>query len=363
MPLSNDTVTLKLGDTAIPTDIPLYQRTYEIIRPSAQGKAYKRVNLQFDGFILGVDHKDVVDKYAVLCALLDNNDTTLTYKIKNPANVETTHYNAKRVYVDSYSEPTDWKQYDGSYSFSLYYFEALADAASNLGISASYGGYTFAPIPSWERTVEPVIQDYRDILFPIGGTGPCLDVTIKLSGFLTADIGAVDPVANLKSKLDTLESALNANNRVGTLSYGGFSATVRVMGFSVPDVVPIQELPYTVTMQYNTKQIYSLNVSYQYSRIHHHPVIKEQPFCNTRSIKFMNLSGQTITYNLSCKADTLSNARAQLEVEAAARIYAGGIEIEGGSESVDENKKEISVTITRFYNTPILTNIAGEGEF
>lgn len=359
----DNTVVMTLGGVSLGPDFPLFQRTIEIARNNTQGHAFKKVNLQFDGFITGDDHKQIAAKYAQLMAMLDNNDTTLTYTVTSTEFGTVTLYDEKRVYIDGYSEPIDWKEYDGSYSFTLYYYEALANDKSDLGLSASIGAYTFDPkaIPSWSRNVQPFVGDYNDRVLPIGQTTPATNVTITLTGFLIVPASSTDPVSDLHNMMQALEVSLQANNRVMTLVYNDFSATVRVMDFSIQETVPRTQANYTIVCQYHTLTVWDLKVSYGISRVHWNAVIKEMPKCNQRSIQLMNRSGQRITYNLSVKADTLSAARAQLDTEAAARIIPGGYELDGGEENQDENNNMVSVSIPRFYSTPVIANIGGEG--
>lgn len=359
----DNTVTMTLGGVSLGPNFPLFQRTFEVMRPNSQGHSFKRVNLQFDGFFVGDDHKQIIAQYQALAAMLDNNDTTFSYATTSPEFGTVTLYDEKRVYVDAYSEPSDWKEYDGTYSFSLYYFEAMGNEKSDLGLTASLGSYTFDPlaIPSFARQTSPIIGDYNDRVLPIGQTTPAVAVTITLNGFLIVPANSTDPVTDLYNLMQALESALEASNRIMNFNYGPFSATVRVMDFSIQETVPRVEANYSITLQYHTFNVWDLQVSYEISRIHWNPVIKEQPKCNSRSIQLMNRSGQRITYNLSIKADTLSNARSQLATEVAARMIPGGYELEGGTESQNENTNTVSVSISRFYSTPIILNIGGEG--
>lgn len=359
----DNTVVMTIGGLTLGPNFPLFQRTFEVMRPNAQGHAFKRVNLQFDGFLLGDDHKQMVDQYLILAEKLNNNDTLFTYTVTSPEFGSVTLYDNKRVYVDGYSEPSDWKEYDGSYSFTLYYFEALGNTDSDLGITASLGSYTFDPlaIPTFARQTAPIIGDYTDQVLPIGYTTPSTSVSINLNGFLIVPADSVDPVNDLNNLIVALESALTANNRIMLFNYGPFSATVRVMDFTVQETVPRVQANYSIVLQYHTFNVWDLKVSYEIDRIHWNPIIKEKPRCNTRSIQLMNRSGQSITYNLSVKADTLSNARSQLSAEAAARVIPGGYELPGGRESQDENTNTVSVSIQRYYATPVMLNILDEG--
>lgn len=53
------------------------------------------------------------------------------------------------VYVEGFTDPVDWKQYDGEYTLTLYYFDEHTHPTGDLGIAASYvttaGTYTFDP--------------------------------------------------------------------------------------------------------------------------------------------------------------------------------------------------------------------------
>ena len=86
------------------------------------------------------------------------------------------------------------------------------------------------------------------------------------------------------------------------------------------------------------------------------------------SLVYPDVSGRQATYEgfvLSnspvgywpLQADTLTHARNLLVDELTQFVAAGGIEMPGGVENWNYDTNSVSITIKKFYNTPILNNL------
>lgn len=329
-------------------EMPMIGRTVSWIRLDEEGPSYRRINLSVQGFFEGITHSDVVSKYQALLAVLVANDCTLTYN-----DGATDIINAKRVYVEGFTDPADWKQYDGEYTLTLYYFDSHTHPTADLGIAASYvttaGTYTFDPPPLWGRSITPR-QDTNASLVTLSGAAIGSLASIDLSGFLTADSHA-----NLKTKMDALQSAFSLD---GTLNYGGFTQAVKTGPVVFPQSYPRLNVNYNITLTYNVNQIITLDLQRDFSRIHSHPTIVERHFCASRRILFGNSSGQYVRYSGRIQADTINNARTLLATEMALFVIGGGIEMEGGSQRENPRNASIDIDFVKFYSVPVLANMA-----
>lgn len=331
-------------------EMPLIGRTVGWIRQDDEGPSYRRINVTIQGFFEGLTHADVVAKYQALLAILVANDCVLTYN-DGATNV----INAQRVYLEGFTDPPDWKQYDGEYTLTMYYFEAHTHPTADLGIAATYVTtsppvtYTFDPPPLWGRSIIPRQDPNAPLLSPAGAAIGSL-ATIDLSGFLTATSHAA-----LKTKMDDLQNAFLAD---GTLNYGSFSQAVKTGPVVFQQSYPRLNVNYSITLTYAINEIITLDLERDFSRLHSHPAIIERHFCGTRRILFGNSSGQFVRYNGTIQASTIANARSLLATEMALFIIPGGIEIEGGSQRENIRNASINLDLTKFYSVPVLANMA-----
>lgn len=321
-------------------DVPKFGREVEYIRLDPQGPSLRRVVITLTGQWLKDDLTEIMDVYDDLCNVLKANNVNFSYD-----DGSTAHYAAKRMQVERYTEPDEWKQYDGTFVIVLYYFESHT---ASLGITVSYGGYTFEHVPTWSRKITPSRKNLYFTTSPAGQTLGSVG-EIQLRGFLTASAHAA-----LKTKIDALEAALATN---ATLTYGSFVQDCAVFDRSIVETVPDTQAFFTIDLQYAIGDIINLSVKRRFSRLHRNPVIKEKPLCNSRVIKFMNLSGQVIDYSMSIQAASVTQCRTLLTTEVSNAVFFGGFELEGGFEEWDEDTYTVNVLIKKFYNSFILANM------
>lgn len=334
---------MTLGGVAISANFPLYSSSFSYIRPDEQGPAIKKVQITLAGFVEGTSSSVVLAAFNAVRAHVGNGDTTFSY-----VDGSTTVHSNREVWVAAYNEPVDTEHARcrlGDYSIELYYFEDAAE--DNKGVAASYGGYTFPKTPQWGRSFKPNRERPGSTLR--GSTA-----TVTISGTLFGTDSA-----DTLSKALALQAALNQD---AVLSYGSFSQAVYVETVSVEPVVPNNFITYSATFIYYTDEIINLKRRTRISRIHHFPVVTEEPYCNRRQIDLLNRSGQFITYSLSVSSESIATSRSILASEIVGMFNSGGIEWPGGEEEWDWENFEVSVNITKFHSTPVIENMAGTGE-
>lgn len=338
------TVIMTLGGVDLGDNFPHYSQTFEPVRVSDQGGSFRKVNISLAGFIQGRNSEEVLEIYEIIATVGALNDTLFTYK----DGLHTVHDN-KKVYVAGYAEPQDGehaKYRVGDYSISLYYYE---DSVDSIGIECTYGDYTFDKTPKWGRSFTRNRESHRSPEPAGEGLIQGSTSTVTLSGIIFRENHA-----DLMAAIDELTEAFSEDR---TLTYGVFSQSVHVSGVDIAEDVKSQFAFFSINLTYDIGEIVELRRKISFSRIHNNTVITEQPFCNSRLIQHMNVSGQFVTYRLSLTAENIVTARNLISVEAANLVEPGGIEMQGGEEGWDEDNARVDLTIIKFYNSAILPNI------
>lgn len=333
-------------------EMPLLGRRIEYMRQSDQGYSNRRVNCDMSGFFDRRHHADVMAAYKLLIDIIKANDALFVYTTTDPLGV-VTDIIRKRVYVDNYADPADWKEYQGDWTLSFHYFEPPDFSLADLGIVASYQTaatlYPFEQTPNWSHSLKPNRTSFRASRFtPSGGTISS-EATITLTGTLTADDHAA-----LSVKVNNLLQALQLD---GTLHYGAWSSQARVDGYEIPQTFPRDYCNYSITFKYDITNIYSFKATRSFSRLHSFPKIKEYPYCGTRRIQTFFPSAQTVKYYIHIQSASLAAARSLLANEAMLLITPGGLEMEGGTEDWDDTELSVTLNCTKFYDPPLLSNL------
>lgn len=348
--------------------LPLISRSVEYVRKNPlQPTDRKRVNVILNGFFTGNTHDEVVAQYVALKNVLDvGNRVTWDY------NDGATSIASGPVRIRTLSEPEDWKQYDGSYTINFDYIERAdlpASGSMPAELQASFtnsaGTITLHPCPTWNRQIKPQKGSTADWTKTPSGADIGAEATITLQGSLTdaaidtdgPSIG--DPTTNLydiqQNFIDILTNPTTL--RTGTLNYGSFSEEVYIDSVTFGDGVLEDAFDYTIVAKYFTEEVMKMTTQIVYGRIHSHPKITERPFCGDRRIRFGNTSGQEVTYSLKLWAESIASAQSLLATEVATVVTPGGIEMPGGQEIWDYPNRAVAVTIKKFYDTPILSNL------
>ncbi len=337
---------MSLGGISLGENFPVYGRSFEYIRPDPQGPSFKKVNISLSGFLQAENSEELFMLYESLKDLVGVNDTTFTYIDDTVTASGVTIHDEQPVYVESYNEPQDneyAKSCIGDYSIELYYFKPNED---NLGLTVSYNGYEFDPIPTWSRDAE-INRDGRN------GTYQSTTLRIVLNGFIFRDTHS-----ELKEEVDLLEQAFKGD---GTLVYGDFSNSVKIGRYSIQPCVPKNFIYYSAEFFYDifveNGGILEIEKRFSFSRINRQPVITEEPFCDRRLIELMNESGQTINYRVKVKSSSLAVARNMVSAELQSIFILGGIEMPGGSESWDYIEPSVEVNVVQFHDIPVLGNM------
>lgn len=351
--------------------LPLFSRRVDYMRPTDQGVGGRKLLCTLSGFFEGQQHTDIIQAYQQLLKVIKCNDVKFTYK--GDAGPFNDMIAEKRVYMDDYAEPTDWKQYQGDYSLAFHYFEEPDATAADLGIIVKYqpklhakqqdpskpdiyvtGGdpaeYVFDPVPYWDCRLTTVREDWHGDKVTAYGRSLSNEMTVTLTGRLHADSHD-----NLKKKIDALHKAFEYD---GQLTYGGFINSVKVVDINIPTTFPRDYVDYQITLKYNTEGVLKFVSKRRIARLHNFPKITELPWCNTVRVQQFQPLGQQVNYYIQIQATTLAVARSYLVNEASMIVVPGGIELDGGTHEEDDNNNTITLSFSKYYTEPILQNIA-----
>lgn len=348
---------IKLRSTTIgmdyvfePEELPLISRRIDSQHLDDQGPSFRRINVTLNGFFYSNSLHENMLKYADLLSVLKSNEIKLTY-----TDGVNTIYDGM-VWVDDYTDPSEWKQYKGTYSINLHYFETSDQPNADLGIIASYvsagGTFTFNPPPLLDigakRTPYWRASDFTPSGLPITREGE-----IHLDGFMTA--------ANHTALMGLRQQLFNACSMAGVLNYGAFSAYAPVVELKCPSVFPRLKCPFQMALKYNIGfGVRRLETSRSIPRVHNNPLIRERPQCGLPpDVRELGQSGQEIRFNFVIEGDDMPTLRAILATEASYAIYPGGIELPGGTQEESDAAMSISLNIVKFYPIPIIPNLAG----
>ena len=330
-------------------EMPLFTRQLDYMRPTDQGFGGKRLNCSLSGFTQGNNHREVVANYQALLNIVKCNNLRFVYQADDLPIIDT------QVYVDDYNEPSDWKEYEGDYNISFHYFEQPTHSLASLGIQAQYvhatGTYVFDPTPLWSSGTKLNREDWRSSRILPSGASYASEVGVSLQGRLHAD----DATA-LRAKMTALEEAFRTD---GSLNYGTWTRDMRVdSGPQFSQSFPRNYVDYTIELRYDTEGIIEFSSTRSFGRLHNFPKIKELPWCNTVRIRTFSPLGQRVNYSIKIRANSTTQARSLLANEAANLVTLGGVELEGGTEDWDDMKHSVSLSFSKYYYPPILTNLA-----
>lgn len=327
-------------------DLPLVGRTLNITRASSQGPSYSGTSVALEGFVDGNNHEEVIAKYQSLIAILKSNTVTFYY------HDGTQEIFNRRMYVESYSEPTDWKQYDGTYRIGLRFIEPIANSPLDYdGLICSFvslnGTFTFDPVPAWSRQTTVLRSSPYQSIFN-------RESEVTLRGFVYGE--------DHNAVLSTLRDMETVCTEDGILTYGTFTGTAYANGFSVQEDVPNNIAEYTLSFKVPLdNSIIQLSSSVSFDRLHSNPIVKKMPYCGGDVIVNFPLyvPSQRIRYTISAQS-ALSAAHAQslVSAEAAILVVPGGYEEPGGSEEKNDRTGTYSMNFTKIYQTPVYFNTA-----
>ena len=348
------------GGTFTFIDLPLITRSVEYKRSHETGPAaMRRINVVLSGFFTGDDHEDIVQQYESLKSVLA--DSIVNWEYNDGSN----EIANGQIRVQSYSEPSDWKQYDGNYTISFYYFEKqTANNPYVVSIVTSGGTLTLSPTPKWSRKIKPNKSGTtNNTATPFGRTIGS-DVSINLEGYkrdsnLDTDKPAAPVPADIFASEEEFTTVLGVpgTGAFATLNYGPFSESVYIEDWDFSAGMLQDYFDYKISMKYYTEAVMKLSAKISFPRIHNNPKVTERAACGDRLIEYGNLSSQLVSYSVKLSADTLPNARSLLADELSVLIFAGGIEWPGGNEEWDYDSNTVSVTIKKFHDIPILSNL------
>ena len=297
------------------------------------------------GKVIGNDLNAVQTKFHALRAALEVDGGTLYFNDGTSTRINST------AHVTAFDTPTEWGQYEQTYTITLNIVPLSVTRTAPLTVS--YGSFVFAtsgannPWPTIARdfTVERETPD---------GTRGVTRGKVTLTGWFESGSQSA-----AETQIASLVSALSTDDL--TLTYGTWSQTCKVESWNIPDDTLDRVVRYTVVFTYNigtggpgdgvTKFSSSREISRVVNRNRKHFV----PFRNGATVQNLLQSGQTITATGFAIADTLEHANAAAVDELALMIPAGGYEED--SSTIRETPREFRVdwNVTHFYATPVLT--------
>lgn len=354
--------------------IPIITRNKAAVRSGNTGYGTTRINVTLNCFVTGNRHSDIVARYEQLEDVFDRNDLYMWYI---SGNGDFKIVNGIRVYIDSFSEPSSWKQNRGNFSITLHYFKVTCDYNS-FDIIATYGqtnlegydpenpmgqiplvSYKFDPCPLYSSNIQKINGESTASEFTPYGLPLEKNRIITLTGILKAEKYRdyeVDglPVDGLKTKMDKLEEAFS---RHGVLDYGDWTRQVYIESGPVFELsLPHAFVKYTIKLRCHEDEIYELSCVREFTRIHHHAVVDERLYCLKTEVDEFHESGQYVNYSMTLKAKSREKARELLKRELSLFVTAGGTEMPGGKEKW-LNDRTIAIQFKKFYLEPILPNV------
>lgn len=296
------------------------------------------------GRVTGNDLNAVQTKFHALRAALEIDGQTLVYSDGTSTRINAT------AHVTAFDTPTEWGQYEQTYTITLNMVPLSVTRTSPIAVS--YGAFVFAtasannpwPTIAREFTVERETPD---------GTRGVTRAKVTLTGwFESGSQGAAE------TQIASLVAALATDDL--TLTYGTWSQACKVESWQVPEDIFDRVVNYSVVFTYNvgsggpgtgvTKFSSSRDISRVVNRNRKHFV----PFRNHATVQNLLESSQMITATGFAIANSLANARAAAVDELALMLPAGGCEEEGST--IKENPREFRVdwNVSHFYASPVL---------
>lgn len=349
----------EFGTKSFP-NVPLILRAASYERDSNVGYGKKRINVTLNGFLEGDNHEEVVRMYKKLSDVFVHNDLRFTYEIIDTFGTYKI-IDDQPIYMDSYNEPSAWKQYNGDYEITFHYYEDQC-YTTDLGIRVVYtpdetlianpDSYIFNPCPMISKNSNRK-RDWNADNKTRYGKKIGKEVYVTLKGFLSASSNVT-----LQTKIDRLEQIFSLATR-GSLTYGCFTHEVRIVQepqFSL--TFPRNHVDYEIQLAYGTDEIFEISTEITFSRVHKFPKIRNRLYCAKIEVTEYIPSGQYVDYSLRLKAKDRETTRQRAQDEFNALVYQPGLsyKLEGGTERwLDDNSIEIKDR--RFYIDAILINI------
>jgi len=310
---------------------------YNRLGESGMGPANRERVVSIRGRVYGNNLNEVQTAMAQLEAIFAKGNQTLYW------------YDGVTVRINQTAQPIsldwdeEWGEYDLGYKASFKYIP-LGETHNDL-YSASYGGYTFHPIPVLSRE------------FTVQRESPESDrdstkVQLALTGFI--DKGSLS--ANL-TEFNSLKTALQTDGQ--TLTFGDFTQSVKVSRLSHSSDVLDRHIGYVITFEYDEDVGADsvLKMSSTRSIQSSQTVAKAAvPFRNGTYIQKTGGNGQVISANGYILARSMAEAKAAAAIEIAAQFPAALNSVEETRnirEKASEKRVEWDVTV--YYPTPILT--------
>lgn len=337
---------LVFGSTEFP-NMPLFSSRVSTSRKD--GIAIKKCDVTLTGFVRGVNHFSIRTLLESIRAMQSHNHLFFWYLVDNIAIVD------NLVYIDSVSEPTDWKEYNAKYVIQMHYFTCPCedDVIDRPVTAITPGGelYTFEPQPTFSITSSNIRQASHGRIETVYGDKIGVKITRAFTGILCSTNNRY-----LTEKMDKLKEVVRDHF---VLRYGEWS-----------DWVFVESPPSFELSDFNNHAIYKFTVSHYDSEIEQikskitftrpHNFVKVTPrlYCAKTDIDEFHESGQYITYSLTLKSIDTERTREHLGKEFEMMIVGGGKHMSGGRESWNEDDS-MTVTARFYYEKAVLPLVEG----
>jgi hypothetical protein len=295
------------------------------------------------GYLAGANLNAIQTKIATLRTALSKEGQVLYFHDGSAVRIN------NEVSIDSVDIPVQWGQYVSDYTIGLSYFPL--DDVHKAPAVVSYGTYVFCDLGANIGKPIPLIsQEYKVERQSPDADRESARVTVTLSGFF--EEGSIS--AN-QTKLAALQTALATDG--GTLVYGNFSQTVKVLGFNQHEDTLQRRIGYTVQFMYVTTArsngVIKMSSQWRTSRVTQRYVPHLVPFVSYASVQLLCLGPQKIHLTGYVIADSSANASiaAQLEI---AKFPSGGIEDPSSNVTEVPDQKRVDFSVEMFYPTPAL---------
>lgn len=339
-----------LGTYTFPQEkIPLVSRriTAEKVHPQSGG--HRRIDITLSGYFSGANHTAIMAQYESLISFCNGNRVLLTYHDGTNSIL-----NNQPVYIETISDPSQWKQRLGDYTITGYYFATFDPSFSGLvsSFQSPAGTFSFPQLPVLQINKQRARDSARGWENLPSGAQIGAEVRLLVVGEICANSHA--DLLTLRSQLDT------AASRDGTLNYGSMSFACHSQGVQWMPTVPLNYWPFQLELVYFITGLTKFNAEIDYPRITTDPVIHENPLClNPPYVAHKNTSsqGQLVSYHFEAEGESLSTMRTLLLNEINALVYPNGIEIKGGHEHHNIQEPRITIDFQKYYYPPVLANL------
>lgn len=324
-------------------NMPLFSSRVSTSR--REGVSVKKHDCVLTGFVRGINHYETRLQLATIRSFSVYNHVHFLYYANDVGVVN------NQVYIDNVTEPTDWKEYNAKYTITFHYFTCPCEddpiGSPVTAVTKDGETYTFSPQPIFSISTANIRKSpwvCNKTLYD--GVALGQKVIMNFTGVLCA--ATHEELVNKMSDLDEVVK----NDFV--LTYGDWTEWVFVekpASYAISDFTT--HAIYQFSVSYYTGDIYEMESKVVFTRQHKYPKVTPRLYCGITEVDEFHESGQYITYSLRILSLDPEKTRLQLGQEFGNMIVGGGVLMQGGNESWNEDGS-MSVTSMFYYEEPVL---------